>query len=328
MTTATKPSHVKALHRILGMIGATAVGVFLAVQSRINGTLGSRLEDPIAAAVVSFGGGFVVLAVCTAAVPSARRGVRQVLARIRSDDGLRWWQCLGGICGGYLVFTQSLTAHVLGVALFTITVVAGQVGSGLVVDRLGLGPAGPQQVTTPRLLGAGLAVVAVVIAVSAHLRNSDANWLVLLPMLAGIGLSWQAAVNGRVRHTAQSSVMASTLNFGIGTCALLLALAVEVSMRGFPAQFPPEPWLYIGGFLGIFVIGGSVALVHYTGVLVLGLGMIAGQLVGAVMLDLAVPSPGTTVPASTVLGVGLTLVAVGVAALPDRRLRRPRDLGR
>ncbi|GAA2780360.1 DMT family transporter [Saccharopolyspora taberi] len=326
MTTTTQA--VNPLHRILGMAGATAVGVLLSIQARINGALGARLDDPIAAAVVSFGAGLVVLVGCATAIPSARLGARRVVAQIRSDQGLRWWQCLGGVCGGYLVFTQSMTAQVLGVALFTITVVAGQVGSGLVVDRLGLGPAGPQRVTTPRLLGAALAVVAVLIAVSAQLGTSRADWLVLLPALAGIGLSWQAAVNGRVRQTARSSVLASTVNFGIGTCALLLAFAVEVAVRGLPAELPPEPWLYVGGFLGIFVIGGSVALVRYTGVLVLALGMIAGQLVGALLLDVVVPSPGTTVPVSTVVGVGLTLVAVGVAAMPDRKLRPPRDLPR
>ena len=70
--------------------------------------------------------------------------------------------------------------------------------------------------------------------------------------------------------------------------------------------------------------GGSVALVRYTGVLVLSLGMIAGQLVGALLLDVFGPGVAT----STVVGVLLTLVAVGVAALPDRAGRAARGLPR
>ncbi|GGI78278.1 hypothetical protein GCM10011581_14220 [Saccharopolyspora subtropica] len=313
--------------RGLGMVGATGIGALLAVQARINGALGARMDDAVAAGLVSFFGGFVVLLVGSVVLPQARRGARNLVAELRRPGGLRWWQCLGGVCGGYLVFSHGMAATVLGVAMFTVAVVAGQVTSGLVVDRLGLGPAGPQRVTATRLLGAGLAVVAVVIAVSAKLRGTEGSWLVLLPALAGLGLGWQAAVNGRMKQAADSAVFAATVNFGVGMVALAVAFAVEVVLRGFPA-FPAEVWLYTGGLLGIFVIGGSVALVRVTGVLVLSLGMIAGQLVGALVLDVFAPATGAGVPASTVVGVLLTLLAVGVAAMPDRAGRAARRLPR
>ena len=117
------------------------------------------------------------------------------------------------------------------------------------------------------------------------------------------------------------------VNFGVGMTALALAFAVEAVLRGLPA-LPGEPWLYTGGFLGIFVIGGSVGLVRYTGVLLLSLGMISGQLIGALVLDVFVPATEDGIATSTVLGVLLTLVAVGVAALPDRAGRGARRLPR
>jgi transporter family-2 protein len=309
------------------MVGAVTIGVLLAAQARVNGTLGVRLQDGVAAALISFGGGLIVLVVATLSVPTARRGVLRVVGAVRSRSGLRAWHCLGGVCGAYLVFSQSIAASVLGVALFTVAVVAGQVASGLVVDRLGLGPGGPQHVTVPRLLGAGLAVVAVVIAVWAELTGANPSWVVLLPALAGVGLAWQAAVNGRVKHTADSAITAATLNFSTGSVALVLAFAIELSVRGLPREPPAEPWLYIGGFLGIFVIGGATVLVHYTGVLVLSMGMIAGQLVGALLLDLLVPAAGTEVHTTTLLGIGLTLVAVGVACVPGSGGDRARPAG-
>ncbi|SDZ05469.1 transporter family-2 protein [Saccharopolyspora shandongensis] len=317
----------KTRERMLGMAGAAGIGVLLAIQARINGALGVRMDDGIAAGLISFFGGFVVLLAATFAFPQARRGWQNLRTELRRPGGLRPWQCLGGVCGGYLVFTQGMAAAALGVAMFTVAVVAGQVSSGLVVDRLGLGPAGPQHVTPTRLFGAGLAVVAVVIAVSANLGSGEASWLVLLPALAGIGLGWQAAVNGRMKQAVDSAVFAAMFNFGIGMTALAVAFAVEVALRGLP-HFPAEPWLYTGGFLGIFVIGGTVALVRFTGVLVLSLGMIAGQLVGALLVDVFAPAAETGIPASTVLGVLLTLVAVGVAALPDRPGRAGRRLPR
>ncbi|WP_243791753.1 DMT family transporter [Saccharopolyspora gloriosae] len=306
--------------RGLGMLGAVVVGVVLSVQSRLNGALGAQLHDGLGAAVISFGSGLVVLLIATAFLPVARAGLRAVRDALRGG-GLRWWQCLGGIAGGFLVFGQGLSAAALGVALFTVAVVAGQVGSGLVVDRIGLGPAGPQRVTSPRVLGAVLAVIAVFVAVWDELTGSGVSWLILVPALAGIGVAWQQAVNGRVKQTAGSPASAAVINFGVGAAGLLLAWLVEVAARGLPSGLPAQPWLYLGGVLGIFVIGGAAALVHYTGVLVLSMGMVAGQLLGALLLDLLVPAPGTEVPLTTVIGVGLTFVAVAVASLPDRAAR-------
>lgn len=318
--TSVDPAGRREPHtrRGLGVLGAVAVGFVLAVQSQINGTLGARLSDGLAAAVISFGVGLVILVVGAVLTPTARQGFRRLVATLRSESGLRPWQCLGGVCGGFLVFAQGVTVGVLGVALFTVAVVAGQVASGLLVDRFGLGPGGAQRVTPTRLIGAVLAVVSVVIAVSAQLGGAHASWVVLLPVIAGVGVAWQQAVNGRVKQTAASAVSASTLNFATGTCALALALVVGFAVRGLPEPLPTEPWLYLGGVLGIFVIGGAIVFVHYTGVLLLSMGMVAGQLVGALILDLTVPAPGTRVEVSTVVGIGLTLVAAAIAAWPDR----------
>ena len=144
----------RSRHRLFGVLGAGLAGLLLAVQSRINGALGARLGDGLETAVISFGVGLVGLVLWTACTPNARRGLRGVLQEVRSRGALRWWQCLGGVCGAYLVFSQGVSAGVLGLALFTVAVVAGQVISGLVVDRFGLGPAGPQRVTGARTVGA------------------------------------------------------------------------------------------------------------------------------------------------------------------------------
>ena len=311
--SGTSSDPARARQRLLGVLGACLAGLLLAVQSRINGALGARLGDGLETAVISFGVGLVVLVLWTACTPSARRGLSRVLQEVRSRGALRWWQCLGGVCGAYLVFSQGVSADVLGVALFTVAVVAGQVISGLVVDRFGLGPAGPQRVTGARTVGAGLTVVAVLIAVSAKLGGASGSWMVVLPLLAGVGMAWQQAVNGRIKQTSDSTLAATTLNFGTGTFAALLALVVQSAAAGLPEAPPSEPWLYLGGLLGIFVIGGAALLVRYTGVLLLSMGMVAGQLVGALLLDLLLPSQGSQVEPSTVLGIGLTLIAVAIA---------------
>lgn len=148
----------------------------------------------------------------------------------------------------------------------------------------------------------------------------------LLPALAGIGSSWQQAVNGRVRAAAGSVRAATLVNFSIGTAALLVAFGVRVAVGGWPAgNLPTEPWLYLGGLLGIFFIAVAAAVVRFTGVLLLGLATIAGQIVGAVLLDFAVPPESGPPGPTTLLGAALTLVAVLIAALsPVRPVRVPR----
>nr|WP_205413748.1 DMT family transporter [Micromonospora aurantiaca] len=306
--------------RVAGVGLATASGVMVAVQSRINGELGVRLADGIAAAVVSFGVGLLILLVLVPATPGGRRGLAALRGALRSG-ALRPWQCLGGVCGAFLVATQGLTIGALGVAVFTVAVVAGQSGSSLLVDRAGIGPAGRQPVTPNRLIGAVLTVLAVLLAVGDRLGDPQALALALLPLAAGVGIAWQQAVNGRVRAAAGSAMTATLVNFTVGTAALLVTFAVDLAVRGRPAgAFPDEPWLYLGGPLGIVFIALAAALVRFTGVLLLGLATIAGQIVGAVLLDLLLPTAASHPGLDTLLGAALTMVAVLVAAFgPTRR---------
>lgn len=293
----------------------------VAVQSRINGELGVRLADGIAAAVVSFGVGLLTLLVLVPATPGGRRGLAALRDALRAGS-LRPWQCLGGVCGAFLVATQGLTIGTLGVAVFTVAVVAGQSGSSLLVDRAGIGPTGRQPVTPNRLIGAVLTVLAVLLAVGDRLGDPKALVLAVLPLAAGVGIAWQQAVNGRVRAAAGSAMTATLVNFTVGTAALLLTFAVDLAVRGRPdGMFPSEPWLYLGGPIGIVFIALAAALVRFTGVLLLGLATIAGQIVGAVLLDLLLPTAASHPGLDTLLGAALTLVAVLVAAFGPTRPR-------
>ncbi|WP_436970434.1 DMT family transporter [Micromonospora tulbaghiae] len=314
------PPTLSTGRRVAGVGLATASGVMVAVQSRINGELGVRLADGIAAAVVSFGVGLLILLVLVPATPGGRRGLAALRGALRAGT-LRPWQCLGGVCGAFLVATQGLTIGALGVAVFTVAVVAGQSGSSLLVDRAGIGPAGRQPVTPNRLIGAVLTVLAVLLAVGDRLGDPQALALALLPLAAGVGIAWQQAVNGRVRAAAGSAMTATLVNFTVGTAALLVTFAVDLAVRGRPAgAFPDEPWLYLGGPLGIVFIALAAALVRFTGVLLLGLATIAGQIVGAVLLDLVLPTAASRPGLDTLLGAALTMVAVLVAAFgPARR---------
>ncbi|OJX72448.1 DMT family transporter [Leifsonia sp. 71-9] len=307
----------------LALVIAMVCGAGVALQSRINGELGRRLGDGFTAAAISFGSGLVILLVALAIAPAGRRGLGRVRDALRGGE-LRWWYVCGGAAGAFLVLSQGLTAAVLGVALFTVSVVAGQTVSGLVLDRIGLGPGGRRPLTPARIAGAVIALLAVTWAVSAQFGGSVPVWMMLLPLIAGLGMGWQQAVNGQVRVVAESALTATFINFLVGSTVLVILMLVHWALAGLPKPLPTEPWLYLGGAIGCVFIAGAALLVRVTGVLLLGLATVAGQLLTALLLDLLAPTSSAPVAFSTIGGTLLAIVAVGVASVRWGALSRGR----
>ncbi|MBN9613083.1 MAG: DMT family transporter, partial [Actinobacteria bacterium] len=296
-------------------------GALTATQSRVNGGLSQTLGNGYLTAAVSFGSGLLILCVIMLFSRSGREGVRLVGAELRSGR-FPWWALSGGACGAFFVLGQGLAAPVIGLALFTVGVVAGQVLGGLVIDRIGVGPSGRIDPTVQRMVGAGLAVAAVVVSVVADLSGaSSGTVLVVVPVVAGLLVAWQSAVNGLLRAAAHSALSATFLSFVIGTTILVVVAAVSVGMRGWPVHWPTQPWFYVGGALGAVFIAIAAVLVRTAGVLLLSMSNVAGQLIAAVSFEAGLPLAGGVTPWMLV-GAAVALLAVLIAALPARATLR------
>ena len=281
------------------------------MQSRWNGGLGVALDDGVDAALLSYVIGWVLLTLVLVATPSARRGLALVPGLLRARS-LAWWALLGGIGGAMLIASQSLTVPLLGVALFTVAVVAGQTSSSLGVDRIGLAPGGPRAASATRIAGAALATAAVVVAVEPWSDSAGiVGWALALAVLAGVLVAGQQAVNGRVSVASGSPLAAAWINFAVGTVVLAIAAAFRTGSEG-SVPFD-EWWLLLGGPIGALYVVVTAAIVRILGVLMLSLTLIAGQLVGAVALDAFAPT-GRELTVATYLGAVLTLVAVVLAS--------------
>nr|WP_268926509.1 DMT family transporter [Microbacterium hydrocarbonoxydans] len=297
--------------------GAVAIGVMTAIQARINGVLGVRIDNGVVAGSVSFLVGLLALIVVVAVMPSARRGVGRLRDGIR-DRSIPFWMLLGGACGALTVSAQGITAGILGVSLFTVGVVAGQTLHGLVLDRIGFGPAGVVAVTPGRVTGGALALAAVGISLGGDVLATAPLWMLLLPFAAGVGIAWQAATNGRLAQRVRSPLAATMMSFIAGTVVLLIAAGVSVAVRGMPDAPPAEPWLYLGGLLGSAYILLGAFIVAHTGVLLMGLGSVLGQLATSVIIDLIWPAAAGPQPWQ-IAGMVVVAVASVVVALPRRR---------
>ncbi|WP_223178740.1 DMT family transporter [Streptomyces boluensis] len=303
---------------VVWLLLAVFSGALISLQARINGQLAAELGDGTAAAVLSFGSGLLVLSVGLALTRGARQGLGRLVRDVRAGR-LKWWQLLGGFGGATFVLAQGLAVGALGVALFTVAMVAGQVGGGLLVDARGLGPAGPQRPTVRRAVGAVLLLVAVGVSMADRLGAGFPYLMLVLPLIAGICVSWQQGVNGHVRLSSGSAYTGTYVNFLTGTAALGLVFVGHAVAAGVPAGLPGDPYLYLGGLVGIAFISVAVATVQKLGVLLLGLCTITGQLLGSIALDVFLPHGDAAVSAFTVGGAALALAAVALAAVSGSR---------
>ena len=210
---------------------------------------------------------------------SLPRGPARIAARSTAcaARGIPWWMLAGGAAGALTVATQGLAVAIIGVSLFTVGVVAGQALYGLVLDRVGYGPAGVVAVTVPRLIGGALALGAVGSrspATDCAASRCGCSCCRCSPASASRGsrrrtggcVSGRHAPDGDARQLRRRDDPARRRG------------AVHVAHRGIAGGLPDRAWLYLGGAIGVLYIFLSAALVAHTGVLLLGLGVVVGQL--------------------------------------------------
>ena len=309
LTVETRPRGVAALLASPPRAIALTIlaGGAISLQSYLNGKLGAQISSPTIAAATNNGVAFVA----TVAIALATRAVPRAQARLRALGRPPAWHFLGGLGGAALVLVSATAAPEVGVALLTVALVCGSTGGSLPVDAAGLGPAGRRAITLPRVAGVLLAIGAT--AISALGARSDPDMLLLaLALAAGLGMSLQAAANGQLARATGEPWAASLVNVTVGFAVLAVAAVVTLatsSLDGLPAN----PLLYPGGLLGAFVVVVGATAVQTLGVLRLGLAMVAGQMAGALIVDLVAPAPGEAVTATTVIGVVLTMVAVAIS---------------
>ena len=312
---------------LTGLALAVGAGATMPVQSRVNGALGVEMDSAVGAALVSFLGGLLALLVLCAVVPRYRRsalGIGPVLAR----GAFPRWYLAAGCVGAGTIIAQALAVPLVGVALFTVCLVTGQTLGALVVDRTGFALGIKRRISPLRLLGAALTVGGVVWAASPRFAAGASLGVLLVPLLfavvIGFLMGFQSAANGVQAREYGSPVAATLMNFTVGSIVLAVAFLLSQPADFTVTQLPTAWWYYIGGIFGVLFVVVSSILVRSLGVLLTGLGMIGGQLLGSLLLDLLFPSPGTLLHPFTVAGTVLTLLAIGLASAAGSTAVPPR----
>ena len=313
------------------MLIAIAGGLVVATQARINAQFGDEVGLPAAGALLSAATGLAIVSIIAVLSGPVRAGVLRLPSLVRRGV-LPWWALMMGTLGGFLLFSQTYSVPALGVAVYSVLIVASITGAGMLVDRIGLGPAGRQAITARRLLGAGLAVAAALVSAGPDLSaGSFALAAACVAVLAGAGSATQSALLGRVGSAARQPIAATWVNFVGATLILAIATALATA-RGADWTLPPPSWLWLGGPLGLVIVLTITVTVPRAGVLLVTLAITAGQLLGALLWDWAAPVSGREVDAWAIGGALILMVAVSVASGVGRARagasnRAPADVG-
>lgn len=312
-------SELTTPRRIVFMLTAVVVGICSATQARVNGSLGASVASGVHAAAISFLVGLIVLILITLCVPSARRGLFAVVKAVRTRK-LPWYGLGGGVLGAVFVLAQGVSVPTLGVAMFMTSMVLGQLLGSLLVDATGFLGAPKRGISLFRVLGAILTAIAVVaIGLGTELTAAKIPLLVL-GVFAGACISLQMAVTGLVNAHSREAVAPGLVNFFVGTVVLAIAAVIAQSVgwvRLAPLPGADEWYLYVGGALGVLYLIVVAAVVRHLGVFLLTLSVVAGQLIGALLFDLAAGH------VSILVLIGVPLAFLGIVVANLRTVRRP-----
>ena len=313
---ATTPTRLDGGHAV-----ALIAGVCAAVQLEVNAVLGARLGSTLVASLVNFAVAFVVVAVALSLRPDTRH---------RLADLWRWdvprWTLTAGFAGAIAVSAGVVTVETIGVAVFSVAFFAGQIISGLLVDRLGVAPGGRRPVTTARLQAMVLALLAIGITQLGQRANAFEPSFVAFAAASGGGIALQSAFNARIASYTGDPVAATAVNVTVGAAALaILVAALGLGGAVDPPHWPSQPWLYLGGVLGVTIVFFLAVATAGQGVLRATLTMLAAQIIAAFGVDWVVQGDPPTV--GVIAGAFLIVGAVALVGRRDvhRRTPRPAD---
>lgn len=292
--------------------------MIISLQSPVNANLNSYTNNPLFSAALVFISGLLVIGVIVLFHPRSRRAFFSIPGLIKTGD-IKLWHLTGGLTGAIFVIVQSAIVAAIGVALFTVTVVAGQTAGALITDKLGIGPAGKHRVTALKLFSALLGVGGVVVTVSG--KFNDANFAigsVALAFAVAVLVASQPAINGQIATRTGIATGATLVNFIGGLTFVGLVNLVMYFVDRKPYVLPPMPWenlqIWLGGPFGVIFVLVAAAVAKPLGIFIFTLTSLVGQLTSAILWDYFLPTEATDLNSRLFIGLGITVVSVLLAS--------------
>jgi transporter family-2 protein len=143
--------------------------------------------------------------------------------------------------------------------------------------------------------------------------------LFLFVALAGTGLTMQTAWNARLRIAAGSAVLTTMISVSVTLLSLTLWWVSGATGRGSVPAFNSVPkWAWFGGVIGAYYLVASLIAIPKLGAAAVFSLVIAGQMIGALVLDSMGAFGVTQISLSTSRVVGTALLLIGAVLIQKR----------
>jgi transporter family-2 protein len=140
------------MDRAFYIVAAVGIGACISLQPPINAAMARTLNSAVLSACIS-------IAVSLAAIVAVWLAWGHGEGNLAEVRALPWWVVLGGIFGVVFVAGSIVAAPVLGMALFFVCVVSGQLLGSTLADQFGAFGMPVQPVDAMKLIGLGLVIV-------------------------------------------------------------------------------------------------------------------------------------------------------------------------
>lgn len=133
-----------------------AIGAMLAFQAPANAALARSIGDPVWAAAISFGVGFLLL--CGIAI------FRGSAPSIASFQSVPWWTLMGGLLGAIWVLAAIWSVPRLGVVTMMSAMVLGQLIAAMIIDSGGVMGLEVRSISPTRVIAICLVALGVIVS--------------------------------------------------------------------------------------------------------------------------------------------------------------------
>ncbi|MGN8244314.1 DMT family transporter [Cellulomonas soli] len=293
-------------------IVAAVSGGVIAAQGQLNGQLAQAGAGSLVAGWFSYVGTLVT----TVLILVVRGRSRRTTQALRRDA--RWWWFVVGLCGIPIVLGMAAGIPLVGVALASVSAVAGQTVASLGLDARGVGVPEPIRLTGRRVAAGLTAVVGLAVAVLGGSGSVEGG--AVTSIVVGLGLFVSGAVlvvqqagNGAVTAVVGDPVVAGLTSAAGGTAGITVLLGAAAAAGRLDGVVLPDlasSWyVYLGGPLGAVITIAAAWAVAHLGTFVLTLAVVGGQMLTAMALDLAgaVGLAWPTVVATAMIGAATVL---------------------
>jgi len=299
----------KSDQTLLAVLVAAGGGAAGAGMSVLNGQLGESGTGPFLAALLSYIGTLIV-----SVIIFALRGKALRTWELVRTQGSWWWFAVG-LFAVPIVVGFAWGIPLIGVALASVCVVAGQSVASLTLDAYGIGSRQAVGVTPRRLIAVVLALVGLVIAAtggSEYGGGAGAVLAALVLFIAGALSVGNQAGSGKIVGLVKDPFIAAiTTSAGgfVGIALIVLGMFAFGTLQN--TVWPTEWWLYLGGLLGFLAGVAGAFSVRHLGTFVLSITTLGGQMATGLIVDAFSPI-GVHIPtlAATAAVILASLIAI------------------